>query len=94
MYVTLVALQYICTLATENNLAHQILLGDLNLHHPQWGGPYVYAEAPAEELLEITAVGGLQVATPMGAIIWQRMPSSQLTIDLTFISEGLYQRLL
>jgi exonuclease III len=80
--------------ATENNSAHQILLGDLNLHHPQWGGPYVHAEAPAEELLEITAAGGLRVATPTGAITWQRMPSSQSTIDLTFISEGLYQRLL
>ena len=34
------------------------------------------------------------MATPTGAITWQRMPSSQSTIDLTFISEGLYQRLL
>ena len=76
--------------ATENNSAHQILLGDLNLHHPQWGGPYVHAEAPAEELLKITAAGGLRVATPTGAIIWQRMPSSQSTIDLTFINKGLY----
>jgi hypothetical protein len=80
--------------AAENNSAHQIFLGDLNLHHPQWGGPHVHAEAPAEELLEMTAAGGLCVATPPGAITWQRGPSSQSTIDLTFISKDLYQRLL
>ena len=80
--------------AAKDDLAHQIFLGDLNLHHPQWGGPHVHAEAPAEELLEITAAGGLWVATPPGAVTWQRGPASQSTIDLTFISEGLHQRLI
>ena len=34
------------------------------------------------------------MAILMGAIIWQKILFSQLTINLTFISEGLYQRLL
>ena len=77
----------ISLLETEN--AETILLGDMNLHHPQWGGIHVAPDRQAECLLKAIDNGGLKLATPPGAITWQR-GTAKSTIDLTFMDENLY----
>jgi len=80
----------ISLLGTEG--IESILLGDMNLHHPRWGGIHVAAERQEECLLRAIDTWGLKLATPPGAITWQR-GTARSTIDLTFMDEGLYQRL-
>ena len=53
---------------------------------------HVAAERQAECLLRAIDTWGLKLATPPGAITWQQ-GTARSTIDLTFIDEGLYQRL-
>jgi hypothetical protein len=76
----------------ETEGTESILLGDMNLHHPRWGGIHVAAERQAECLLRAIDIWGLKLATPPGATTWQR-GTARSTIDLTFMDEGLYQRL-
>ena len=80
----------ISLLETEN--AESILLGDMNIHHPQWGGIHVAAKRQAEYLLRAVDNGSLTLATPPGAIIWQQ-GTAKSTINLTFMDKSLYQRL-
>jgi hypothetical protein len=40
-------------LETTQELEDHIVVGDMNLHHPIWGRPYVELENAAEELLDI-----------------------------------------
>jgi len=53
---------------------------------------YVAPDCQAECLLKAIDNGGLKLATPLGAIIWQR-GTAKSTIDLIIIDESLYQRL-
>jgi hypothetical protein len=70
-----------------------LLLGDFNLHHPHWGGPYCKLEPAAEPLIELLEQKGLGLLTPLGAVTWER-GRSQSTIDLTFATECIRHRLL
>ena len=70
-------------------------LGDFNLHHPSWGGERVRrADEAARELIDIRAQRGLCLATSQGATTWRGGRSQGTTIDLTFLTLGLYNRLL
>jgi hypothetical protein len=72
-----------------------ILLGDFNLHHPAWGATRVQkAENLAEELIDLAETKGMTLATPIGAVIWTKEGNEGTTIDLTFVSNGLYERLI
>ncbi|KAF4999739.1 hypothetical protein FDECE_11418 [Fusarium decemcellulare] len=71
-----------------------ILVGDFNLHHSDWGGDDVKDPIPqARELSEQLKAAHMKQVTPRGVITFTRSPTSQpTTIDLTFISEGISQR--
>ena len=71
-----------------------MLLGDFNLHHPSWGGQRVQrADEAARELIDMTTQRGLCLATSQGATTWRGGRSQGTTIDLTFLTPGLYNHL-
>jgi hypothetical protein len=47
-----------------------IILGDMNLYHPMWGGAHVKADNEADELIELIDELGLELLTEQGLIIW------------------------
>ena len=73
-------------------LAEHVVLGDMNAHHPTWGGVGTKADKEAEELLEITNEQDLELITEEGRATWSRNDQSSV-IDLTFISLSLTNRL-
>ena len=61
-----------------------ILLGDFNLHHPQWGGNGTFTQhRAADQLLNMLRSYQLHQLTPPGTITWENRRSHQ-TLDLTF----------
>ncbi|KAJ5121346.1 uncharacterized protein N7515_009307 [Penicillium bovifimosum] len=70
-----------------------IILGDMNAHHPRWGGPGTRADREAEQLLEIVNGWGLELTTQPGTPTWSRNDQSSV-IDLTFITANLLDRLI
>lgn len=70
-----------------------VVVGDFNAHHPAWGGPGVQIEAEAERILEIADEHDLILTTEEGIITWERKEQYS-TIDLTFISNNLFNRML
>jgi hypothetical protein len=73
--------------------AQLLLLGDFNLHHPHWGGPFCELDTAAEPLIELLEQEGLGLLTPPGEVTWER-GRHQSTIDLTFATECIRHRLL
>lgn len=69
-----------------------MILGDFNLHHPSWGGAGTRGDAEAEDLLEIMDIHDMEIVTEPGVAPWERKDQKS-TIDLTFISNGLLERL-
>jgi len=69
-----------------------ILLGDFNLHHPRWGGIHCAADDLAGDLLAEAEQQGLALALPPGSVTWRRGGRAS-TIDLTFVSAELSQRI-
>ena len=69
-----------------------ILLGDMNIHHPRWGGRHIATEPQAEHLLNAVEVEGLHLLTPPGEPTWKR-GEQESVIDLTFASQGVLDRL-
>jgi hypothetical protein len=45
-----------------------IILRDMNLHHPTWGGTYVKADNEANKLIELTDELGLELLIEQGLI--------------------------
>ena len=86
---------------SENlNLLHQqinqpgehILLGDFNLHHPQWGGSNTFTQhKSADQLINILQTHHLHQLTPPGITTWENSRSHQ-TLDLTFGSIWIQER--
>ena len=74
-------------------LAEHIVVGDMNAHHPTWGGPGVRADDEAEQLLQIADEQDLELTTEQGKATWTRNNQSSV-IDLTFISSSLNSRLI
>ncbi|KAF2812694.1 DNase I-like protein [Mytilinidion resinicola] len=79
-------------LLLNNNNAEHVLVGDMNLHHPSWGGIRVInTEEQAEELIRIITEAGMDLATEKGIETWAR-GTSWSTIDLTFTTGWLTER--
>jgi hypothetical protein len=70
-----------------------LILGDMNVHHPAWGGPGTKIDTEATELLEIVDRHEIELATEEGLITWER-GQSKSTIDLTCLSASLFNRLI
>jgi len=46
-----------------------IILGDFNLHHPMWNGPYTVTQHDAaDQLLDYVELANLQLLLPPGSI--------------------------
>lgn len=71
-----------------------ILVGDFNLHHRSWNAATRtrYYE-DAYKLVQYTEQADMLCATPQGLTTWEK-GNAKTTIDLTFISRGLYPALI
>ncbi|EEA25056.1 reverse transcriptase, putative [Talaromyces marneffei ATCC 18224] len=69
-----------------------LILGDMNVHHPAWGGPGTKIDEQGTELLEIVDRHEIELATEEGIVTWER-GQLKSTIDLTFLSASLFNRL-
>ncbi|OQD65577.1 hypothetical protein PENANT_c388G00884, partial [Penicillium antarcticum] len=78
---------------SKRPLGEHVILGDMNAHHPTWGGIGTKADREAEQLLEITNEQGLEATTEEGKSTWTRNDQSSV-IDLTFVSSSLLDRLI
>jgi len=76
---------------TRDKETEILLLGDLNLHHPNWGGPSTIPHQEASELISLVDQQGLELLTPVGTITFERGPQKS-TIDLAFATPALTQR--
>ncbi|EDN04750.1 predicted protein [Histoplasma mississippiense (nom. inval.)] len=84
-------LQEVAGMGTDAEL---VILGDLNVHHERWGGVRVERNfRMAWQLIAQVDRLGLQLATPVGATTWQDRGSPGTTIDLTFLSPLLHDKL-
>ncbi|RAO74375.1 uncharacterized protein BHQ10_010387 [Talaromyces amestolkiae] len=75
-----------------NPTSEHVIVGDMNVHHPAWGGPGTKMDTAATELLEIMDHHEIELATEEGLVTWQRGKSTS-TIDLTFLSANLFNRM-
>ena len=66
-----------------------ILVGDFNLHHPNWNNPgrFTY-HSEADELIEATTSAGMELLLPEGAVTWCSR-GHESAIDLVFATLGL-----
>jgi len=70
-----------------------ILLGDFNLHNPLWNAPTRNSyHGDSEKLIDITAESQMTLTTPQGTITWEK-GELQTTLDLAFITPGIYPAL-
>ena len=74
-------------------LAEHVVVGDMNAHHPVWGGVGTRVDDEAEQLLEITDEHDLDLITEEGKATWTRNDQSSV-IELTFVSSSLSSRLI
>ena len=70
-----------------------LLVGDFNLHHPEWGGPTASTDAHSTRLIQLINRANLTLLLPPGEITWERN-EHRTTIDLAFGSTSIAQRLL
>lgn len=69
-----------------------VILGDMNAHHPRWGGVGTNADQEASQLIEIINETGLEIVTEEGRPTWTRNDQSSV-IDLTLTTPRLVSRL-
>lgn len=70
-------------LAAQKDGEH-VVVGDLNLHHPAWGGIYIpVTDRNSEDLLSVIKEYGLQLLLKKGIITYEEV-GHQSTIDLVF----------
>ena len=69
------------------NVSH-IILGDMNIHHPQWGGNHILPDLRADFLLDLIDEFQLTQQLKPGTITWQQ-GDMRSTVDLVFTSENL-----
>ena len=71
-----------------------IVVGDFNLHHPLWSGlARLTQHAAADILLDIARNASLELVTKCGIETW-RARGTYSTIDLSFISQDLGEKLI
>lgn len=78
-------------------LAEHIIVGDMNAHHPRWGGPGAKQDAEGEDLLYIMDEHDLVLTTEEGEFTWQRVVEGrtrQSVLDLTYMSNSIQDRLI
>jgi ribonuclease HI len=80
-------------LGTNKATIDHILVGDMNAHHPAWGGPGTRIDPEAEILLEIMDRFNIELTTDEGTITWERNQQKS-TLDLTLISSNLTNRMI
>ena len=78
---------------SKRPLVEHIVMGDMNAHHPAWGGAGTKIDDEAEQLLEIMDKHDLELITEEGKATWTRNDQSSV-IDLAFISSTLTSRLI
>ena len=72
----------------------QVVLGDLNLHHPLWGGLNRETTDPeSEDLIDIIGDFALYNTLPPGTITYEE-GQSQTTIDLCLVTTGLIDKVI
>ena len=81
----------LCRLQRQRSEVDILLLGDFNLHHPNWGGPNTTPDQEAAGLIGLVDQFGLDLITPVGTVTFRR-GSRKSTIDLAFSSPALTQR--
>ena len=81
------------TRSPPSDTTSTILLGDLNLHHPVWGGEDVEPDPKAEDFLEIADKHPLDLWLEPGTITRDEA-GHQTTIDLVWGSQELAGRLI
>jgi hypothetical protein len=82
------------TISTANGTPDDhIIVGDINLHHPIWGGPHAATEEEAEDFIQDMDEAGMELLMEPGTVTWQR-EEQESTIDLTLISRNLTERLI
>ena len=73
--------------ALESEGEH-VVVGDFNLHHPQWNNPgRTTYHAAADTLLEMVGEKAMELGLPEGSVTWQNR-GSESAIDLVFLTEG------
>ncbi|KAJ5111870.1 reverse transcriptase [Penicillium alfredii] len=70
-----------------------VVLGDMNAHHPRWGGAGTNADPEAIQLIDIINKWGLDLLTEEGRPTWTRNEQSSV-IDLTLATPRLANRLI
>lgn len=70
-----------------------VILGDMNAHHPRWGGIGTNADQEASQLIEIINEWSLEILTEEGRPTWTRNDQSSV-IDLTLSTPSLVNRLI
>ena len=90
---TTAALDLLNSVLEEDPEGQHLVVGDLNLHHPAWGGLDVEGDREAEQLLTIMDEQQLALLLPQGSITW-RAGEHQSTIDLALGTPTVTQRLI
>lgn len=88
------ALTDFTTLLQNSATEEHIIVGDLNIHHPSWGGTEVTADTRAESLLQIMDTYNLQQNVPTGTITYEGFDGSCSSIDLSFTTPNLSNKIL
>jgi hypothetical protein len=71
-----------------------MLTGDFNLHHLLWGGTLLPTQHTlADDLIETTAHGNMELILPQGIVTW-RSGNSMSTLDLAFATSGIAEQVL
>lgn len=86
------SLDLLNSLLEEDPAGQHLVVGDLNLHHPTWGGLDVEGDREAEQLLTIMDEQQLSLLLPQGSITW-RAGELRSTIDLSLSTPTVTQRL-
>ena len=81
------------SLLEEDPEGQHLVVGDLNLHHPTWGGLNVKKDREAEQLLTIMDEQQLSLLLAQESITW-RVNELQSTIDLSLGTPAVTQRMM
>jgi Endonuclease-reverse transcriptase len=62
----------------EQRIEH-VIVGDVNLHHPAWGGDKAQRDEEAEDLIELTDNTQMELWMEPGTITWKTVRNRPLT---------------
>jgi hypothetical protein len=71
-----------------------MLIGNFDLYHPLWGRTLLPTQHTlADDLIETTAHGNMELILPQGIVTW-RSGNSMSTLDLAFATSGTTEQVL